>query len=173
MPPIALTQTATQPPNGHIKLNPPVVNGTHDAGRNRLSGPLRYQGSLDVYPVSPCSEHLSDLPQHFEVTPSIGREYTPELQLSTLLIPSPENDARLRDLAVLISRRGVLFLRDQDIDSDGLMRLAERISDLSGSPKESGHVRHPVGSNAAELPKVGVISADKQRKGGGINRRQG
>ena len=104
------------------------------------------------------------------MTPSIGREFSSELQL-TALLDAPNRDEVLRDLAVLISRRGVVFLRGQDITGEQMMDLAAIISDLTGSPKESGHSKHPVGSNAAELPRVGVISANKQKKGGGINRR--
>lgn len=56
-------------------------------GRNRLDGPLSYNGTLDKYPS-------------FEVTPSIGREFSKELQLTDLL-NAPNADELIRDLAVL------------------------------------------------------------------------
>jgi hypothetical protein len=58
-----------------------------EAGKNLLPGPLKYTGSLDHFP-------------HFEVTPSIGREFGKEMQLTDLL-NAPNSDDLIRDLGVL------------------------------------------------------------------------
>jgi hypothetical protein len=88
----------------------------------------------------------------------------------------------------MISRRGVCFFRGQDISSDDMMLLQEKIADLTGRPKESGEKNdtpllmylamciHPVSKTTPEIMagtkrETMEISAEKQRKGGGINRR--
>ena len=91
MAPIALSSTTTESPSpATLKLNlrsAPQESAPVDPGLNRLSGPLPYTGSLDSYP-------------HFEVTPSIGREFGKELQLTDLL-KAENSDELIRDLAVL------------------------------------------------------------------------
>jgi hypothetical protein len=57
-----------------------------------------------------------------------------------------------------------------------MLKLAAKVSEMSGQPKDSGHCMHPIGSGMSELssdnkPMTLEISAEKQRKGGGINRR--
>lgn len=54
------------------------------------------------------------------------------------------------------------------------MLLARRLGELTGRPKASNMCIHPVSEYTPELvnqPKTQLISADRQRKGGGINRR--
>jgi hypothetical protein len=63
-----------------VPANPISVKSTTSS---RLSGPLKYSGTLDEY-------------EQFDVTAVIGREF-PSLQLSTIL----HDDAKIRDLAVL------------------------------------------------------------------------
>ncbi len=60
----------------------PLKAGVHGSA-SRLSGPLKYSGSLDGY-------------EQFDVTAVIGREF-PKLQLSSIL----HDDAKVRDLAIL------------------------------------------------------------------------
>lgn len=124
--------------------------------------------------------------QYFEVTPSIGREFTKDLQLKALL-EAPDSEALLRDLAVMVSRRGVCFFRGQDISGQEMLELASRMADATGRPKESKLCSewslwitlkpvHPVSEVTPELMtgranQTMEISASKQRKGGGINRR--
>lgn len=72
--------------------------GSSKTSGTRLSGPLKYSGSLD--------EHKS-----FDVTNVIGREF-PELQLTEIL----SDDVKIRDLAILVSQRGVVFFRNQKIN---------------------------------------------------------
>ncbi|RSH90489.1 hypothetical protein EHS25_001094 [Saitozyma podzolica] len=163
MAPIAVSETQTQAATAHpvLKLRGPAPpEATPEVGRNTLPGPLKYNGLLEEYP-------------HFEVTPSIGREYGKELQLTDLLAAENADDL-IQDLAVLISRRGVCFFREQECSQDNMMKLARRLGELTGRPKASNMCIHPVSEYTPELvntPKTQVISADRQRKGGGINRR--
>jgi hypothetical protein len=62
--------------------------------------PLKYSGTLDNY-------------ESFDVTSVIGREYS-KLQLTDIL----NDDAKIRDLAITVSERGVVFFRNQDINID-------------------------------------------------------
>ncbi|WWC85146.1 uncharacterized protein L201_000003 [Kwoniella dendrophila CBS 6074] len=158
MSPIAIhTQTSIDEPVRTIKLKGAAVDDQEEVARNTLPGPLKYSGSLDGY-------------THFEVTPSIGREFGKDLQLSQIL-KAPNSDDLIRDLAVLISRRGVCFFRAQDVSQDEMMELQKRISTSAGQPKESNMCIHPVSENVGEMgAKTQLISAEAQRKGGGIMR---
>jgi hypothetical protein len=67
-----------------VAINDPskeAINLRSDEGKQ----PLKYSGSLDKY-------------EHFDVTPTIGREY-PNLSLTELL-DSPESETLIRDLAI-------------------------------------------------------------------------
>lgn len=91
MAPIATsTMTEVEPQPAQLKLHlrgPAPPSKSAEPGRNLLPGPLKYTGSLDHYP-------------HFEVTPSIGREFGKDLQLVDLL-GAPNSDELIRDLGVL------------------------------------------------------------------------
>lgn len=63
-------------------------------GANLKKQPLKYSGSLDKY-------------DHFEVTPNIGEEFS-SVQLSSLL-ESDDFETLVRDLAILVAERGVVF----------------------------------------------------------------
>ncbi|ORX36063.1 hypothetical protein BD324DRAFT_630031 [Kockovaella imperatae] len=164
MPPIA-TQTVTSPTNEErnatLKLRGSSPPSEASSGRSRLTAPMQYQGLLDKY-------------ESFELTPSLGREFK-DLQLTDLL-KAPNSDALLADLAVLISRRGVVFLRDQNISSEDMMELSKRLADATQRPRESTLSIHPLESDTApEImvggnPKTTDISASRQRKSGGISR---
>lgn len=86
--------------------------------------PLKYSGSLDA--------HAS-----FDVTPIIGREF-PSLQLSSIL----SSDDQIRDLAILISERGVVFFRNQSLTISEQKLLANKLGLLTGKPSTSGLHRH-------------------------------
>ncbi|PLB48443.1 taurine catabolism dioxygenase, partial [Aspergillus steynii IBT 23096] len=92
--------------------------------------PLQLSGALDQS-------------QSFDVTPVIGREF-PTASLRTW-IESPNSDALLRDLAITISQRGVVFFRKQDDLTDELQKqLVQRLGELSGKPKSSKLHVHPI-----------------------------
>jgi hypothetical protein len=86
--------------------------------RTRLDKPLSYSGLLDSY-------------THSDLTTIIGTEYE-GLQVVDLL-SAKNSDALIRDLAVTISRRGVVFLRNQDVTPQQMRELMEKITELAGS----------------------------------------
>lgn len=66
--------------------------------------------------------------KHQDLTPVIGREFE-GLQVTELL---KSNAQLINDLAVTISERGVVFLRDQDVTPQQMKELMERISEAAG-----------------------------------------
>jgi alpha-ketoglutarate-dependent taurine dioxygenase len=150
------------PPAADVDLHPateitpvPVTKG-QGGSTNRLSGPLTYTGSLDTY-------------RHFDVTAVIGREF-PDLQLSSIL----DDDAKIRDLAVLVSQRGVVFFRNQDsLDIEQQKRLGQRLGELTGKPESSKLHRHALSNSKRGIAvdengklddEISVISSEQNRK---------
>lgn len=130
------------------------IRGGHPAARTRCLEPIRYSGSLDKY-------------EYNNLTPIIGREYT-DLQVKDLL-NSPNRHQRIKDLAVTISERGVLFLRNQDVTPNEMRELCEIITSVAGCPESSGLHIHPLTEESSELgDQISVISSEKQAKGGGL-----
>ncbi|CAI6091687.1 unnamed protein product, partial [Clonostachys chloroleuca] len=86
--------------------------------------PLEYSGSLD--------EFIS-----FEVTPLLGTEFS-ELQVASIL----GDDNKLRDLAILASRRGVLFFRNQELSIPQQKILVQKMGELTGKPSTSKLSKH-------------------------------
>ncbi|KAH8596924.1 alpha-ketoglutarate-dependent sulfonate dioxygenase [Bisporella sp. PMI_857] len=116
--------------------------------------PLVYSGTLNEY-------------KHFDVTAVIGREF-PEVQLSEIL----KEDAKIRDLAITISQRGVVFFRNQDLTTHGLKTLAQKLGLLSGKPRDSGLYRHPLSNykqnfaideHGAQDDEISLISSEQRR----------
>lgn len=145
------TTTQTVPPPSST---PAPHTSPTDAGSLSLRGrePLKQTGALD---------HFSS----FEVTPVIGREYA-DLQLSALLA-ADNSDALIRELAVIVSERGVAFFRKQDIDIGQQKELGRRLGRLSGNPKESGLHLHPVTEESSELgDEVSVIDSARNQVSG-------
>ncbi|KAK7047770.1 hypothetical protein VNI00_006098 [Paramarasmius palmivorus] len=102
-------------------------------------------GSLDVY-------------DSYDNTPHIGTVF-PTVQLSELL-EKPNSDVFLKDLANLVSQRGVVFFRNQDIAIDQQLELGERLGRLSGKPETSTLHKHPISEDTPELgAEVSVISS--------------
>lgn len=93
------------------------IRGGHEQARPSISQPLEYSGSLDSF-------------SYLDLTPVIGREYT-GLQVVDLL-SSPERDRLIRDLAVTISQRGVVFFRNQDITPQQMREFMDKLTVLAG-----------------------------------------
>ncbi|KAJ3536916.1 hypothetical protein NM208_g6519 [Fusarium decemcellulare] len=132
-----------------------TVESVKSNSASRLDGPLTYSGSLD-------SE------EQFDVTAVIGREF-PKLQLSEIL----KDDTKLRDLAILISQRGVVFFRNQDINIDDQKYLGQRLGELTGKPETSKLHRHALSNSKRGIAvdengklddEVSVISSEQNRK---------
>ncbi|CAN8096954.1 unnamed protein product [Discula destructiva] len=137
------------------KLDGQFVGGNVQA-RTRLSQPLQYHGTLDSF-------------KNQDLTPVLGREYE-GLQVRDLL---RWGDEMIRDLAVTISQRGVVFLRDQDVTPNEMKDLMLRITEVAGCPQTSGLHVHPLTEEGSELgDQISVISSEKQKKGGGLTHQQ-
>ncbi|KAI2468787.1 taurine catabolism dioxygenase [Annulohypoxylon bovei var. microspora] len=122
---------------------------------SKLDGPLKYSGSLDSY-------------DQFDHTKVIGREF-PKLQLSEIL----HDDTKIRDLAILISERGVVFFRNQDLNIDDQKLLGDRLGKLTGKPETSTLHRHALSNSKRGIPvdengrlddEVSIISSEQNRK---------
>ena len=140
----------------HQKAAAPTlpIKGGYANARNRNTQPLRGSGSLDRF-------------EHQDLTPVIGREYI-GLQVRDLL-NAPDRKQRIQDLAVTISERGVVFLRDQDVTPNEMRELMEILTEVAGCPESSGLHTHPLTEESSELgDQISVISSEKQAKGGGL-----
>lgn len=93
-------------------------------------------------------------------TTQIGTRFPDKsVQLSQFLT-APNADQLLRDLATLVSHRGVVFFTDQDITHEQQKVLGQRLGELAGKPKTSGLHVHPISENTPELGKdVSVIDS--------------
>ncbi|KPM43180.1 hypothetical protein AK830_g3300 [Neonectria ditissima] len=132
-----------------------TFGGVKSSSASRLDGPLTYSGSLDSQ-------------EQFDVTAVIGREF-PKLQLSEIL----KDDTKLRDLAVLVSQRGVLFFRNQDINIDDQKYLGQKLGELTGKPESSKLHKHALSNSKRGIAvdengklddEVSVISSEQNRK---------
>ncbi|KDN69271.1 putative TfdA family Taurine catabolism dioxygenase TauD [Colletotrichum sublineola] len=114
--------------------------------------PLKPSGVLDQF-------------EHFDVTPIIGREY-PTVDLKELL-RAPNSDELIRDLAITIAQRGVVFFRKQDnIDNDLQKELVQRLGELSGKPSTSKLHIHPLnnsGRGNTQDDEISVISSAQSK----------
>ncbi|KAL3428587.1 hypothetical protein BDV09DRAFT_204254 [Aspergillus tetrazonus] len=91
---------------------------------------------------------LADI-ENFDVTPVIGREFH-SASLAEWL-QAPNSDELLRDLAITISQRGVVFFRKQDDLTDDLQKeLVDRLGRLTGKPSTSGLHIHPISNSPRE-----------------------
>ncbi|CAO1623222.1 unnamed protein product [Sympodiomycopsis kandeliae] len=109
--------------------------------------PLQLTGILDQYEFS-------------ESTPVIGREY-PTLQAKEL-INAPNADELLRELAIITSRRGVVFLRNQDLTPEEQKEFTDRLGKASGRPSTSGLHIHPI-INAERKAEHQALDKDGKR----------
>ncbi|KAJ3004688.1 UNVERIFIED_CONTAM: hypothetical protein HDU68_004938 [Siphonaria sp. JEL0065] len=92
--------------------------------------PLKRNHSLDA-------EYKS-----FKLQPHIGTEFEKGIQIRALL-NSQNSEALLQDLAVLVSERNVVFLRNQDITFEEQLDFIDRLGRASGKPSTSGLHSHP------------------------------
>ncbi|RVX72580.1 hypothetical protein B0A52_03976 [Exophiala mesophila] len=147
------------PPAADVDIasyNPNVVPVSKKlANSNNLTGPLKYSGSLDQY-------------KSFDVTNVIGREF-PELQLSDIL----NDDNKIRDLAITVSQRGVVFFRNQSINIEDQKLLGQKLGELTGKPESSKLHRHALSNSKRGIAvdengklddEVSVISSEQNRK---------
>ncbi|KAE8417844.1 hypothetical protein BDV36DRAFT_255579 [Aspergillus pseudocaelatus] len=141
-------------PTAVDNATPATIRGGNEQSRPRISQPLEYTGTLDTY-------------THNDLTPVIGREYY-GVQVAEIL-KSEECDRIIKDLAATISRRGVVFLRNQELTPQEMRQFGEKLSVLAGCPESSTLHVHPLTEEGSELgDQISVISSEKQKKGGGL-----
>lgn len=100
-------------------------------------------------PLSPSGAF--DRFEHVESTPVIGREYA-NVDLVNDVLNAENSDELIRDLAITISQRGVVFFRAQDNLTDDLQKvLAQRLGELSGKPSKSTLHIHPLLNSSHEF----------------------
>lgn len=156
MAPGILIEQANTLSNGNTKELPlpPSIRGGQPTAHTRLAKPLPYTGLLDSYDFQ-------------DLTPVIGRKYE-NLQVRDILA-LPNRDQVIRDLAVTISQRGVVFLSSQDVIPAEMKQLCEILTTVAGCPSSSGLHIHPLTEESSELgDQISVISSEKQAKGGGL-----
>ncbi|KAK3352883.1 hypothetical protein B0T25DRAFT_195848 [Lasiosphaeria hispida] len=124
------------------------------ASKKATRQPLQLSGALDTY-------------ESFDSTPIIGREF-PSANLVEWL-DAPNSDELLRDLAITISQRGVVFFRAQDnLTNDLQKKLILRLGELTGRPATSTLHIHPVLNSDRELggtdPEISTISSVQSKK---------
>ncbi|KAF4995227.1 hypothetical protein FGRMN_5258 [Fusarium graminum] len=115
--------------------------------------PLIPSGALDKF-------------KYEESTPVIGREYS-TVNLVDDIINAENADDLIRDLAITISQRGVVFFRAQDNLTDDLHKeLVHRLGQLSGKPSDSTLHIHPLLNSQSEFgvedKEISVISSEVQ-----------
>jgi len=148
------TEKTTEEINGGaVGSTPDVADGLPKVETNHRE-PLKLSGALDQF-------------KHFDSTPVIGREYV-DVDLAEWL-RAPNSDELLRDLAITISRRGVVFFRKQDnITNDLQKELVQRLGELSGKPATSGLHIHPIINASRDRggadDEISVISSVQNRK---------
>ncbi|PIA97854.1 Alpha-ketoglutarate-dependent taurine dioxygenase [Cercospora beticola] len=113
------------------------IHGTPPS-KNSYPAPLKPSGALDHFKSE-------------ETTPVIGREYF-DVNIVDDLLKAENADERLRDLAIAISQRGVVFFRKQDnLTNDLQKQFVHRLGQLAGKPKDSTLHIHPVLNGTSEF----------------------
>ncbi|GAA6006026.1 hypothetical protein JCM10207_007312 [Rhodosporidiobolus poonsookiae] len=91
----------------------------------------RLQARGATIPLEPTG--VLDVHKPKDLTPVLGTQFN-KVQLSDLLA-APNADELLRELAIIISRRNVVFFKDQDrkLTDEEIKLLASKLGSLSGS----------------------------------------
>jgi hypothetical protein len=101
--------------------------------------PLKNSGAID---------HL----EYVDSSPIIGREY-PTAKLKDMLHAS-NSEAQLRDLAITICERGVVFFRapQDDLTVEEQKKITDLLGKLTGRPTENGLHVHPLFNDPNNIP---------------------
>lgn len=113
--------------------------GSVDTTPSLRQQPLKRGSSID---------HL----EYVDVSPIIGREY-PTASLKQI-IDAPNADEQLRDLAITICERGVVFFRaaQDDLSIDEQKDITDRLGKLTGRPAANGLHVHPLYNDPNNIP---------------------
>ncbi|OQV01610.1 Fungal specific transcription factor domain-containing protein [Cladophialophora immunda] len=118
------------------------------AGNGLLYEPLKNSGSIGYL-------------EYVDVTPLIGREY-PKAKLKDILL-APNFEQQLRDLAITICERGVVFFRarQDDLTIQEQKRITDLLGKLTRRPTENGLHVFPIFRDPNYLPMAdGVKDAE-------------
>ncbi|KAF3031556.1 hypothetical protein E8E12_000325 [Didymella heteroderae] len=101
-------------------------------------------------------------------TPVIGREYS-TVNIVDDLLNAENADELIRDLAITISERGVVFFRSQHNLTDALQKqLVHRLGQLTNKPSGSTLHIHPILNNTSEFgvadAEISTISSLQRKK---------
>ncbi|KAM0747310.1 taurine catabolism dioxygenase [Meredithblackwellia eburnea MCA 4105] len=105
--------------------------------------------------------------EQYDSNPVIGREFR-NVQLADILdAPEEEGDKLLRELAIIVSQRNVVFFRDQQatLSEQHLKKLANKLGILSGRPKASKLHIHPT-EHQPDLELSPITTSFTKRKPG-------
>ncbi|KAH7153606.1 hypothetical protein EDB81DRAFT_932252 [Dactylonectria macrodidyma] len=112
---------------------------------------LRTKAESNQHPALLSPSGALDKFKHDELTPVIGREYV-NVNLVDDVINAKNSDELIRDLAITISQRGVVFFRAQDNLTDDIQKaLVQRLGELTGKPSDSTLHIHPTLNNTSEF----------------------
>ncbi|KAF7305448.1 Taurine catabolism dioxygenase [Mycena chlorophos] len=98
-----------------------------------------------------------------DLTAHIGTRFpsAATTQLSQLLT-APNSDELIKDLATLVSHRGVVFFSAQDLTLDQQKELGRRLGRLAGNPASSDLHIHPISEDTPEIAKdVSIITSEE------------
>ena len=115
------------------------TNGRANGEPKLRREPLKNSGSID---------HL----EYVDVTPIIGREY-PTAKIKDILL-APNAEQQLRDLAITICERGVVFFRapQDDLTVEEQKQVTDLLGKLTGRPEENGLHVHPLFNDPNNIP---------------------
>ena len=114
------------------------------------------------------STQALDSLDHVDLTPVIGREFGSANIVDDILNAS-NSDELLKQLAITISRRGVVFFRKQNnLTNDKQKDFIQKLGELSGKPSSSTLHIHPVLNDSRELggsdAEISTISSVDHKK---------
>jgi alpha-ketoglutarate-dependent taurine dioxygenase len=136
-----------------LKAKAQEVVSQSTAPAKLIKTPMQLAGALDKF-------------ESFDVTPAIGMEF-PTANLAEWL-KAPNADELIRDLAITVSQRGVVFFRGQkDLDNELQKELCQKLGLLTGKPAESSMHIHPISNKSFQCNKddeISVISNDLATK---------
>ncbi|GAA5870099.1 hypothetical protein JCM1840_003581 [Sporobolomyces johnsonii] len=123
--------------------------------------------AFKVAPLEPSGALNEQRFPRIELTPALGDKFEASVRLKEILqLPKEEGDAVLRDLAILVSHRGVVFFQDQhDLVPEDLGVLALRLGELAGKPAESTLHIHPTQELSETGLPLGKISSLPEKDG--------
>ncbi|GAA5824848.1 hypothetical protein JCM10212_005322, partial [Sporobolomyces blumeae] len=131
------------------------------------SPPSHDDAQLYPVPLKPTGAlHRSKYPRT-SLTTALGEQFDESVRLREILdLPKEQGDDILRDLAILVSWRGVVFFKDQhDLVPEDLGRLALRLGELAGKPDEASLHIHPTQELSETGLPLGKISSKPDASG--------